>query len=321
MQRSVIDGAIDKLGREFAHLNWDFRPDPSSGGNEVISQWLGGEDEDVMLCVFKGAHIHERFHRQDFFFLNFALQGDYQALSARYDRQITVRQGDCYIGQPYSGYALRGNSATDIIIAGILIRRQTFFNEYLAPLSESPDFLRFFLEPQINSHADEYLQLPIAPDDPLWPLLDIMLVEYSQKRQDTQQVLKPLIVSLMMFLSRTYRAQHASTQTTPAGRMMAFIEEHLESVTLSDLAEHFGYHPNYVSGLLHRETGQTFSEILRGKRLERATLLMSRTDLPLEKIAAMVGFRNPSNFYKTFRASYGCSPRSWQHRAAEHPDQ
>ena len=129
----VLQQAIGKLGDEFPHLPWNFRPDPAGGRNARISQWLGGEEEEVMVCAFVGRHIHEAFHRQDFFFLNFAYRGDYRALSARFDNEILVREGDCYIGQPYSGYALRGNSDRNLVIAGLLIRKDVFFNEYLAP--------------------------------------------------------------------------------------------------------------------------------------------------------------------------------------------
>lgn len=61
------------------------RPDPAGGRNARISQWLGAPDEEVMVCAFVGDHIHEEFHRQDFFFVNFAYRGGYRALSARCD--------------------------------------------------------------------------------------------------------------------------------------------------------------------------------------------------------------------------------------------
>lgn len=48
------------------------------------------------MCVFRGQHIHERFHRQSYFFYNYAYDGDYDALSRdRYNR-ITVREGELY---------------------------------------------------------------------------------------------------------------------------------------------------------------------------------------------------------------------------------
>ncbi len=43
-----------------------------------------------------------------------------------------------------------------------------------------------------------------------------------------------------------------------------------------DIAKHFSYHPNYISTLLHRETGKSFSKILLEQRMERAVSLLKR---------------------------------------------
>lgn len=48
-----INDAIEKLGKAFPKLNWDFSPDPASGSCEPVSYWLGEADEEVMINVFK----------------------------------------------------------------------------------------------------------------------------------------------------------------------------------------------------------------------------------------------------------------------------
>lgn len=106
-RKEQLEQALTVLGTEFPLLNWDFRPDPSSGKTELISQWLGDPADEIMLCAFTGSHIDERFHRQDFFFVNFAYRGNYEALSASSQNRISMKEGDCYLGQPYSGYALK----------------------------------------------------------------------------------------------------------------------------------------------------------------------------------------------------------------------
>ena len=115
-----ISEAIEKLGKDFPRLNWDFSPEP--GSSELVSHWLGDESEEVMLNVFKGKRINEQFHRQDFFFLHFAYRGNYDALSAKYNNRITIEEGNCYIGQPYSGYAAKRESNEECIIIGVLIK-------------------------------------------------------------------------------------------------------------------------------------------------------------------------------------------------------
>ena len=149
----AAEAALAELSRRFPTLRWDFRPDPVGGRTELISQWLGDPEEEVMLCAFTGDHIDERFHRQDFFFINFAYHGTYEALSARYSNRVTLEEGDCYIGQPYSGYAMKKSGPDPVSIVGILIQKEAFLREYLAPISEDPVLLRFFLEPMKNRYA------------------------------------------------------------------------------------------------------------------------------------------------------------------------
>jgi AraC-like DNA-binding protein len=315
MDQDLLKESIQKLGDDFPNLPWNFRPDPSGGRNAAISQWLGEEKEEVMACLFKGKKIHEEFHRQDFFFINFAYQGDYQALSARFDNEITLKEGDCYIGQPYNGYALRGCSDDDIIIAGILIRKDVFFSEYLAPLTSEPEMLHFFLEPRVDRFSDEFIRLRIGWDDAIWDLLNMMIVEYAHKQEDTQKVMKALAFSMLMLLARKYSSTESNrSEGSLIDRILYYMERHLDSVTLSDLSSEFGYHPNYISSVLHKKSGSTFSQMLLKLRMQRAVLMMKHTELPIEQIADIVGYHNPSNFYKAFRTFYGVSPRNYLER-------
>lgn len=45
--------------------------------------------------------------------------------------------------------------------------------------------------------------------------------------------------------------------------------------------------------------------------MRRAKLLLKQTDLPIERIADMLGYCNSSNFYKAFRRYFGTSPREY----------
>ena len=131
MENKALPFAIEKLGAAFAARDWAYLDVPSGSPKEKTYAWPGGENEEIMICVHKGPRIQELFHRQDFFFFNFAYKGDYGAISYRYDNHITVREGECYIGQPHAGYALYADGEDEIIIVGVLIRKDTFFRAFL----------------------------------------------------------------------------------------------------------------------------------------------------------------------------------------------
>lgn len=45
--------------------------------------------------------------------------------------------------------------------------------------------------------------------------------------------------------------------------------------------------------------------------MNRATALLKGTNLSVEEIAIMLGYSNPSNFYKAFRSYFHASPREY----------
>ena len=310
---SLLALAINKLAHDWSHLNWEFRDFSLDGKPDKMSQWQGDPDEDIMIVVFKGNHISEPFHRQDFFFIDYAYHLDYNALSAKFDNLITVREGDCYIGQPFSGYALRGDSeGDDIVMIGVHIKKEAFFREYLPALTMDADMFRFFLDPQTDRFSDEFIHLSFEQSSPVRTLLELMVIEYADKKEDTQMILKPMVLSLFMHIARRYRLEKPDVAADSlSGRIIQYIHSHPETVTLKEIADHFSYHPNYISTLLHQELGKTFSQIVLEKRMDRAVILMKGTTLSIEEIAVMLGYSNHSNFYKAFREYYGKTPREY----------
>ena len=307
-----IDLAIKKLGIEFASLDLTFHRMKDGKPGDVTSYWPGSEDEDVLVCVFNGKEIHEPFHRQDFFFINYAYKNSYQALSEKYNNLIVIGEDECYIGQPYSGYALRADSKVDVTIIGVLIRKDSFFREYLPTVYTDSDLFKFFINPQKNKFSDEYIHLPVAREHAIRMILEMMVVEYADRKEDTQRILKSMLQTLLLEIARRYRIEKAGTSPrTVSEQILDYMGDHSDVVTLKDIAAHFHYHPNYISALLHRETGRKFSEILLEKRMERAVLLMKNTPLSIEEIAAMLGYSNHSNFYKAFKEYYGVTPREF----------
>lgn len=301
--------ALKKLAQKFHLLHWDFTDASAYSKQEPVQHWLGDESEEVMINVFTGTKIQEPFHRHDFFFIHFAYSGDYQALSAHPDNRITIKEGDCYVGQPYSGYAVTRDSDQACTIIGVLIQKETFIREFLPSLSADTAMLHFFLAPQKNAYSDVCIHFPIPTTSPIWRLLGLLVLEYANKTEDTQQILKPMIMSLAMYISSEYKRQNLPTNSSLVDQITAYIESHSDSVTLKSTAAHFGYHPVYISRLLPEKADKTFSQLLFESRMRKAHLLLNHTDLSIEKVAAMLGYSNSSNFYKAFKHYYGTSPR------------
>ena len=207
-KNKMLDLAITKLGREFDDLDLTFHKMDTTNPSDVTSYWPGTDEEDILVCVFNGDEIHEPFHRQDFFFINYAYKNSYQTLSAKYNNLIVIEEDECYIGQPYSGYALRKEKGSEaVVIFGVLIQKDSFFREYLPTVYTDSDLFRFFINPQTNKYSDEFIHLSVAKDHAIRSLLELMVVEYADRKEDTQRILRSMLQTLLLEIARRFKIE------------------------------------------------------------------------------------------------------------------
>ena len=185
VMRSALRRAIEKLSVDFANLNWSHYNFLSGETKDVLSLWPGDPADDIIVCVLKTNHIDEPFHRQDFFFFNYAYSGDCCVLSVKNDNEIAIKEGECYIGQPSSGYALKGCDDRDMTIIGVLIQKELFFHSYLPMLSGDFSLLNFFLAPQTDQFSEQFIHLSFNRLSPVKTLVEMMVEEYANRQEDT----------------------------------------------------------------------------------------------------------------------------------------
>ena len=72
---------------------------------------------------------------------------------------------------------------------------------------------------------------------------------------------------------------------------------------------------------LHRKlralTGQTPASLLRGCRLEQASVLLVEGALSVKEVCYAVGFQSLPSFSRTFREAYGVTPSAYAEQARQ----
>ncbi|MFW6154616.1 MAG: helix-turn-helix domain-containing protein [Planctomycetota bacterium] len=92
-----------------------------------------------------------------------------------------------------------------------------------------------------------------------------------------------------------------------------FLELHAaEGVRLADLADALHLSPSRTSHLVRELTGRTFQDLLVGERLRRGRALLRSTDLPVGRVARLVGLDNACYFSRLFRARTGATPTAYR---------
>lgn len=93
-------------------------------------------------------------------------------------------------------------------------------------------------------------------------------------------------------------------------RIAGHLEENLTDSQLSveSLSKELGMSRSSLYNKLLELTGQTPVEYIRSYRLEKAAMLMKKSDLTIAEIAYQVGFSTPNYFAKSFKAKYNVLP-------------
>ncbi len=109
--------------------------------------------------------------------------------------------------------------------------------------------------------------------------------------------------------------QGAGGGSLMADSIVAYIRTHLSTqLSLEELSGHFGLSPAYVSSLIRKKTGQTYTDWLTEARMDLAKRLLRDPGHRIDEIASAVGYKNYVNFYRVFVKYEGISPTDYRNR-------
>ena len=96
---------------------------------------------------------------------------------------------------------------------------------------------------------------------------------------------------------------------------LKYIETHYtDKLSLTDIAENIFVSPWYLSKLLNKHTGKSFTDILHQVRISKAKQLLVNTDYRIGKISELCGFNDVTNFSKTFKKLENSSPNEYRQK-------
>lgn len=105
-----------------------------------------------------------------------------------------------------------------------------------------------------------------------------------------------------------------SDSRTLTNNVIEYVRDNYHNPYISnkDIAEHFGYHPYYISNLVKGATGVTLRKFIIKHRLREAKKLLSSTKLSISEIAKKSGFQSATYFNELFKEYNGVTPLTYR---------
>ncbi len=100
-------------------------------------------------------------------------------------------------------------------------------------------------------------------------------------------------------------------------RMVEALDQYIrencsDEISNTEIGAIFGYHPFYISKVLKDKKGVTLRQYIISYRLKRSCSLLQFTNKSISEIAEETGFTDASYFTKTFKATFGVTPKDYR---------
>ncbi|MEF2952906.1 MAG: response regulator [Blautia sp.] len=153
----------------------------------------------------------------------------------------------------------------------------------------------------------DYMLKPLRPKDILATVLKVK--ETLEKRRYKEKVVERYEEAAN---SRDYQEQiswHFRGVNEQAMEILKDVAQNFsQGVSLNSLAEKYHYSVAYLSRMIKKETGFSFSEILNSIRLAQAAELLQKDCGKISMAGEMAGFSDQKYFSQVFKKAFGVSP-------------
>lgn len=145
--------------------------------------------------------------------------------------------------------------------------------------------------------------------------IDRVSSEFAKKIE--LQTSETNVVNLIREMTRKYTLIVKNHSLRGYSKLVRKVLVHIDidlsgDLTLSTQAKLLDVNPCYLSSIFKKETGQTLTEYVTGKRMEQAIFLLNSTNMQIQTIAQYCGIPDVCYFTKTFKKIVGKSPTEYK---------
>lgn len=272
-------------------------------------------DNQGTLQIDRVIHHPEDFkdharRTREFWRISHVISGDGEAHLG--EARVALKPRSTFLVHPDDPTTYRIDSPTLTLINIVFLPE--YFKDLQAELTVHFPLFSFLKGKPLAFMDRPAFHFPRMPD-PLVPrLVDDLLSEFHNRQVFREFFLKTRMTELMLRMGRLALARY---QKLKASRLADEIDQliarhHARDLTLEDFADTLGMDKSYLGRVYRSSRGATIFEALHTWRLERATDLLCRTDLPISEVAHRVGYSDPRYFSRKFKLHKGTNPADFR---------
>lgn len=262
---------------------------------------------------------HNRFadyplHSHQFLELNYMLQGNCCQIIE--GKEELLQEGELLLLDTSSSHSIQALGEDDILI-NILFRDQNINLEWLTGIKKKNSLVFDFL---LRSAVDgnpmkKYIIFKSASIPHIRRILEQIITEYFRDEEFSTRIITlylPILFTELVrkcdtYLSDEVQSIYSETHNV-ALNTLQLIEQEYRDITLGTAAQKLGYNKNYLSNIIKKKTGSTFTELVNKQKILAANLLIESTQMPVNDIIEQVGFQNKTHFYVLYKREYRMLP-------------
>jgi AraC family transcriptional regulator len=154
-------------------------------------------------------------------------------------------------------------------------------------------------------------------DLPLYNIAMLLAAEVKESglmgelyRESLTQAFVVYLLQNYSTIDRVVKPQHQSLTNTQLQQAIDYIQAHLGGdLSLIQISETINISPTYFASLFKQKTGTSPHQYVIQQRVDRAIVLLQRTDLRIADIASKVGFSSQSHLTQHIKRATGMTPK------------
>ncbi len=177
-------------------------------------------------------------------------------------------------------------------------------------------------EPALPPPSEWPLIRQVADGDLLDTLFGHLITWSPQGSASLRDVLASTLLTAFLTGETEVHSVSLAHWPDPVQRAITFMAGQIEKdaaarLELKTIASAACVSPEYLCRIFQKTLGNSPLAMFRLMRLERAALLLSRSNYSVARVAELTGFQSPFHFSRVFKGVYGLTPRETQRLAAE----